>query len=348
MTETPLGALPWWANAALFAAAASVTWIAGTRLSVFAKVLADRTRAGGALIGALLLGGVASLPELVMSITGAAIGDAELAITTLLGGVPATLVMLAICDVVVGGEPVSSRLTGPAALLHGVLLICVLSLLAFGMVAGDVLVFGAGAWSLFLAVVCIVAVLSMHRHERAPPPWTPAAVPPEYRANGLRTGHEHRPMLHVVLAVSLSGLATIAAGYLLAASGEAIAQQTQLGSTLVGMILGGIATSLPELSTIYAAVNLRQYEMAFGDAFGSNLFSIALIYLVDVAYVGRPVLNEATSASMIATLLGILCTAIYLAGLLRRSRFTVLRFGIDSVFALLAYTAGLVLMWRLS
>lgn len=56
-------------------------------------------------------------------------------------------------------------------------------------------------------------------------------------------------------------------GFFLAVSGGAIGEQSGLGAGFVGMVLGGVATSLPELSTTIAAVRLKQYEMALGDAF---------------------------------------------------------------------------------
>src|ERR687891_2020552 len=96
----------------------------------------------------------------------------------------------------------------------------------------------------------------------------------------------------------------------------------------VGMVLGGISTSLPELSTALSAVRIRQYEMAFADAFGTNLFSIILLFFADVVYPKQPLLNEAGRFSVFAILLGIAVTAVYLAGLILRSNYSILRIGL--------------------
>jgi cation:H+ antiporter len=343
-----LASPPLWMNVTAFCAAAIVTWRAGTRLSVYAKQVAERTRAGQALVGALLLGGVASVPELMMSLTAAAMGDAQLATTTLLGGVPVTMAMVAISDAAGGMRPVSSRVTGPVVLMQGTLLIAMLTVLAFGMVARDLAFAHAGVWSLLLLAFYVIAVIALRKHEQDPPSWTPDHTPSEPGASSRRAdGDESQPLSRVLVRCTLAGLGTIGAGYVLAISSAGIAEQTGIGSTLVGMVLGGIATSLPELSTIRAAVKLRQYEMAFGDAFGSNLCSIALLYFADLAYPKGALLNQVTASSLLATLLGILSAAIYLAGLLQRARVTVLRLGIDSLLALLVYTLGLVLIYRL-
>jgi hypothetical protein len=53
-------------------------------------------------------------------------------------------------------------------------------------------------------------------------------------------------------------------------------------------------------------VRLAQYEIASADAFGTNLFSVMLLFVADLAYAGGPILNEVDRFSLLATLLGIL------------------------------------------
>lgn len=55
----------------------------------------------------------------------------------------------------------------------------------------------------------------------------------------------------------------------------------------------GFATSLPEISSIYAAVKLERYSMVLGDIFGTNIFNIILIFVADLCYSGEPVLAQA-------------------------------------------------------
>jgi cation:H+ antiporter len=78
----------------------------------------------------------------------------------------------------------------------------------------------------------------------------------------------------------------------LSKTGDAIAEQSGLGASLVGFVLVAFATSLPELSSIIAALRRRRYEMAVGDIFGTNLFNIGLLFVADLAYPGGPVLRE--------------------------------------------------------
>jgi cation:H+ antiporter len=139
----------------------------------------------------------------------------------------------------------------------------------------------------------------------------------------------------------------LASGFALAGTGEALAEQTGLGTSFVGMLLGGVATSLPEVTTTIAAVRLAQYEMAFADAFGTNLFSVMLLFVADVAYAGGPILNQVDRFSLFATLLGILLTGLYLAGLIERRHKTIAGVGLDSLIVLIAYAGGLAVLFSL-
>jgi cation:H+ antiporter len=144
-----------------------------------------------------------------------------------------------------------------------------------------------------------------------------------------------------------AGLAVLAAGFFLAKSAEAIAAQSGLGASFVGAVLLAAATSLPEVSTVVGAVRLGRYEMALSDVFGTNLFNVTIIFVVDLLYAGGPVLAEVGRFAGFAALLALVMTALFLAGMIERRDRTVLRMGWDSLAALGAYAAGLVVLYQL-
>ena len=118
--------------------------------------------------------------------------------------------------------------------------------------------------------------------------------------------------------IAVAGVVVLLAGVLLARTAEAIPEQTGLGSSFVVAVLVAISTSLPEISTVLAAIRLGQYGMAFSDIFGTNLFDIALIFVVDAFYTGQPVLLEVGNFSLFAALLGAAATLVYIIGLIER------------------------------
>jgi cation:H+ antiporter len=71
-----------------------------------------------------------------------------------------------------------------------------------------------------------------------------------------------------------------------------IAHKTRLGGLWVGLLLLAAVTSLPELVTgIGAVAVVGSPDLAMGTAFGSNLFNLAIIAILDIAYRQGPLLT---------------------------------------------------------
>ena len=87
--------------------------------------------------------------------------------------------------------------------------------------------------------------------------------------------------------------------------------------------------------------------MALGDIFGTNLFNAALVFVIDALAPGPPVLSRVGAFSAFGALLGLVLTAIFMAGVIERRDRTVLRMGWDSLAALVAYAAGVAVLFKL-
>lgn len=134
------------------------------------------------------------------------------------------------------------------------------------------------------------------------------------------------------------------AGYALSQTGDALAEQTGLGTGMVGFALIGIATSLPELSTIIQSIRMRRYELAFGQVLGTNFVNLSLIIVADSVFVGGPVINELGRFETVSALLGAAMIGIMLVGLLERRNTTILRMGYDSLTVIVLFFCGLGLL----
>ena len=103
----------------------------------------------------------------------------------------------------------------------------------------------------------------------------------------------------------------VVAGYALSQYGDVLAEKSGLGRTWVGVVLIASVTSLPELITGISAVALvGEPDLAVGGIFGSCLFNILLIAVLDLAYQPGRVLQEAheghtLSASLSIVLIGL-------------------------------------------
>jgi cation:H+ antiporter len=344
----PIGSLPLWALALLFVVAAALVWVAGTRLATYAEEVATRTGLGHAFIGALLLGGVTSLPEASTTVSASAIGNAPLAVNNIFGGIALQVAVLALADWIARGRALSSRVGDDAVLLQAALLIGVLGVATAGVLLPDPLVLGVGVWSLAVFGAAVAAFFMIHRHT-TPGRWLPR------RASGARVGEGAEDeagevrlgTAGLVIGLGTASLVILVAGYVLASAGDILAERTGLGSAFMGAVLVALVTSLPEISTTIGAVRIGAYAMAYANIFGANILDAAIVLLADVVYIGPPVLNEVGLSAAVAGLLGILLTAIWLVGLLKRRGRVVLGLGIDSGLVLVLYLAGVALLFSL-
>jgi cation:H+ antiporter len=335
-----------WINATIFASAAAIVWIAGARLARNADQIAERTGLGRALLGILLLGGVTSLPELAVAVSATLSGAPLLSVNDVLGSAAINVVILAAADAAYGRNALTSTPATPEVMLQGMLGIVLLAFVVGAAVAGDVLVAGMGAWTWLMLAGFLAAiwVLSKSQGLRS---WRPAVkgelAPPLERSGD----KDDRSLRRLMLGTASVGGAILVSGFLLARTGEALAEQTGLGASFFGAVVLGLSTSLPEVSTVLAAVRLGRYEMALADVFGTNLFNVTIIALVDALHAGEPVLVLAGPFAAFGALLAIVMTAVFLIGMIERRNRTVLRMGADSLFALACYAGGLAVLYQL-
>ena len=344
-------------NLSVFVVASIAIWIAGSRVVRYVDAIADRTGIGQAFAGMLLLGGITSLPE-IAAVTGASwIGNAPLSVSNLLGSLCMNIVLLCVADATLSPVAITSVIPGTATVLQGALGIIALALTAGAIALGDVPVLGVGVWSFALFVFVVFAFSLASRYAKHSP-WradrstTRRGAGPRHRnkrrAPAVQTQLERQPLAKLVSQATVLSAIILAAGLALSQVADALAKQTGLGSGYIGLVLVGFATALPNLSSIVAAVRLERYEMAISDVFGANLFNLGLILLADAVFVGSPILNRAGRFEIIAALLGIVLTAIYLIGLLERGNRTIFGMGYDSFAVAWVYLAGLVLLYFVS
>jgi len=341
-TPLPLTAL-------LFLAAAVGVWLSGGRLVAYADEIADRLRIGRALMGFVFLATATSLPEIVTTAIAAGGGDSSLALGNLLGGVTLQFAMLAIADSFARHAAVTSFPRKTTSVLEGIALAFMLALLMTVLTVGKtVALFHVGLGATLLGI-CYFAILVMLRRHDKDDPWMPVQVPepgdvPEDDGPfvssfpDLATGQLNLRFALLTAAILVSGAMTVAMS-------ERIAEQTGLGTGLVGVTLLAAVTSLPELSTTIAAVRIGSYTMAISNIFGSNLLMLALVWPADILYVKGPILAEFEPVLDLALVSGLLVTMIYVTGLIVRNRRTVLGFGYDSLAVLAVFAATLVLYW---
>ncbi len=334
---------PVWGTGAAFAAAAAVVWIAGTRIAGYADAIAEATGLGRAVLGMLLLGGVTSLPELAVASTAALAGHPALSVNDVLGSAAINVLIIALADAVIGRDAITSVVASPRVLLQAVLGIVLLALAAAAAVSVPLPFLGASAWTWLMAAMYVAAAWIISR-SRSGEAWRATGGKTEHAGGAAGPKKALKPLL---ARTALAAAAVLVAGFFLTKSAEALAEQTGLGTNFFGVVALAAATSLPEVSTVVAAVRLGRYEMALSDIFGTNLFNVLILFVADLLYDGPPVLAEVGAFAAVGALVAIVLTALFLAGMIERRDRTLLRMGIDSFAAIGLYLAGLTVLYQL-
>ena len=352
MFQDSFSAYPSWLNVAVFLLCAAAIWFAGSRLTVFADIIADRSGLGEAFVGLVFLAGATSLPEIGRTIAASALGHAVLAVNSLFGGIVLQTAILAVADLVVAQRALTYFAPRPVLLVQGAVVVLLLGLALAGIAAGEMIqLFGVGLWTTVLAGLYLYSLHVLKSYERREQ-WRPVNVPHELKEEvlvreGRQRNQRQRTLARIVLWVGILSSIILVAGVLLAEVGDALAVQTGLGAGFIGATLLAFASSLPELSTTIAAVRLGAYSMAISNIFGSNALLVALLFLSDAFYRQGPVLEAVDRSAVFAASTGVVTTSIYLLGMLERRNRVLLGMGLDSLVVLLVYAVTLVVTYLL-
>lgn len=184
-----MNALPIGVNLLLFAVGAGIIWWAGTRLERLTDAIARRTGLGGAFSGLVLLAVATSLPEVATTVTALLLGNVELAVHNLLGGVAFQVVVLTIADAVRRG-PLTRFAPSFGLLIGGVGVIALLGIAIGGLALGGDAQFAAALGPvtvglnpvLLMLPIGYAGVLWLTRRAEGDPRWRPVRPTPDGQA----------------------------------------------------------------------------------------------------------------------------------------------------------------------
>lgn len=326
---------------AAFLAAGLTLAAAATWLTKACDTLAERTGVGRAWIGAVLLAGATSLPELATDVSAVRLGAADLAAGDLFGSSLANMLILALIDLFS-----RQRTVLRGASLEHVLVACLgISMTAaaavFVLVRGVSGPLGLSPGSVLLLVAYLAGTRAIYRNGQngsstVAAPAAPAAPALSAGPSGIRSA-----AVHFALAAALILLVAPAFAW----SAKRIAELSGLGTTFVGTLLVGLSTSLPELVASIAAVRLGQIDLAIGNLFGSNAFNMILFFALDLADPRAPIFSVLSPAHAVTALSAVVLMSLGVAAMLFRAepRFRILE--PSSALMLLVYAGSVWLLY---
>jgi cation:H+ antiporter len=331
-----------------FVACLAIIIVAGTRLSKYGDIIAEKTGLGHVWVGIVLLATVTSLPEVATGISSVAIiKSPDLAIGDLFGASLLNLAIIAVIDVLHTKGPIL-RFMGT-----GIVLATILSMLLIAAAATSILlahsVFSPsilgliGIYSPMLLCLYLISQYMLFRFKTRQPDSS-------NDANSQGIDYASVSMKRTLLHFGLTAIAILGAGIWLGFIGDQISNSTGLKASFVGTLFLAISTTAPEMVVSISAARLGALEMAVANVVGSNLFNIGVIIFLDDLFFGEgPILTYVSTGHVLTALFALMLSSIVIIGIIYRPKLWMKSWvGIDTTFIAILYIAALVTLYFFS
>jgi len=337
-----------WSLAVIVIAFVGVTAIIGwfgIKMTKTARDLAHNTGLGEALMGALFIGASTSLSGITTSVSAAAAGYAELAVSNGLGGIAAQTAFLALADIAYKRANLEHAAASAENLFMSAFLLTLLSIHALALSFPTISVFAVHPASVMLVIAYVFGVHLLARTHLMPM-WFPrktADTAPEPADHRYRSRHLWRLWLYFI------GYAAIVAvaGWVLAQLAIPLGDKTGLSHSVVGGVFTAVSTSVPELVVAITAVRMGAPNLAVGDIIGGNAFDTLFVAASDLAYREGPIYAAISSAEQFWLANSMLMTSVLIMGLIYRERHGLGNIGLESVILLVLYFGGIATLFVL-
>jgi cation:H+ antiporter len=130
----------------------------------------------------------------------------------------------------------------------------------------------------------------------------------------------------------------------LAQYGDVIAVRTRLGGMFIGVLLLAGATSLPELLTMINSFQQKTLGLAAGNAFGSTMFNMLLLALIDLLNQQARILRRVAMTHALTAALGSAMIGLSIFFIVGDIQLTIGWLGVDSLILILFYIGGIRLI----
>lgn len=328
----------------LFGLAAVTIGVAGWQLAGLADALADKTGLGEAIAGALFLGASTSLSGIITSVTAAANGHAELAMSNALGDIAAQTAFLAIADLCYRKANLEHAAASAATIMQATVLLILLTIPLLAMSSPDISFWGVHPATPILVIAYLYGLGLVYQVHREPM-WEPRKTQETQLDQPDVFASDTYSLVGLGVRFGLITFIVGSAGWALELAGVGIVTHTSLSESLVGGLFTAFFTSLPELVTSIAAVQRGALILAVSGIIGGNAFDTLMLAFSDIAYREGSIYHALTERQTFLMALTILMTGVLLMGLIRREEHGIANIGFESFLILVLYFGASLLLF---
>lgn len=277
-------------NEIFFLIFAFLTVFLSIKLSYYADLLSKTSGVSKALVGGIVLAGVTSLPEFVTCFSAMVVNNPALAIGDIIGSNLFNLFMICFFDIVF----IKKMIFLNTSRLHNiVILILILNYLALYFFVSKI--FDFSLLSIGFPSILIIATYILYLKKI-----------PKFEVDSYVINEDGSAKKTVVKLVIVSLCMAISSVLLTIVVNNISIAHPSFSSSFLGAIFLGITTSLPEVVTFYALINIKSYDIAVSNIIGSCLFNLLVLAIGDIVFLGYPVYMFSDNDTLILVILGLL------------------------------------------
>ncbi len=326
-----------------FAVCAVIIILLSTQLTRYGDAIAEKTGLGRAWVGAILIAGVTSLPELASGISAVnLLKQPNLAAGSILGSCLFNLALIAVMDLAYQPGLILTEVED-SHLLSGGLGIILFSAVTLAVLLGpDVNGFGVLGISIFSIIILIAYGLGARMIARLEQRRFAEVLENKARQNNYENISSRKS--YSIFIMAAAGI--IIAGIWLSYIGNQLSLITGLSQSFVGNFFLAMSTSLPEVAASLAAVRMGAIDIAIGNVMGSNLFNILLLGIFDITDGKDNFWGTLTTGTSYAAVLAMLMTSIVVVSIVYRASPKFLRrISWDGISLIIVYIGAMVLLY---
>lgn len=277
-------------NEIFFLIFAFLTVFLSIKLSYYADLLSKTSGVSKALVGGIVLAGVTSLPEFVTCFSAMVVDNPALAIGDIIGSNLFNLFMICFFDIVF----IKKMIFLNTSRLHNiVILILILNYLALYFFVSKI--FDFSLLSIGFPSILIIATYILYLKKI-----------PKFEVDSYVINEDGSSKKTAVKLVIVSLCMAISSVLLTIVVNNISIAHPSFSSSFLGAIFLGITTSLPEVVTFYALINIKSYDIAVSNIIGSCLFNLLVLAIGDIVFLGYPVYMFSDNDTLILVILGLL------------------------------------------
>ena len=277
-------------NEIFFLIFAFLTVFLSIKLSYYADLLSKTSGVSKALVGGIVLAGVTSLPEFVTCFSAMVVDNPALAIGDIIGSNLFNLFMICFFDIVF----IKKMIFLNTSRLHNiVILILILNYLALYFFVSKI--FDFSLLSIGFPSILIIATYILYLKKI-----------PKFEVDSYVINEDGSAKKTVVKLAIVSLCMVISSVLLTIIVNNISIAHPSFSSSFLGAIFLGITTSLPEVVTFYALINIKSYDIAVSNIIGSCLFNLLVLAIGDIVFLGYPVYMFSDNDTLILVILGLL------------------------------------------